>query len=101
MATQTGLGDRRGASGFARRARVGIPTELFIHGRIRFDADDWSGYCEAALRGTIVVGVRIVEANDLRLYRQNSRMQQFCADLRMCPADTAHRFGPKVSFRAC
>jgi hypothetical protein len=51
-----------------------VPTELFIHGRTRFDDDEWAGFNDAAGQTTKVVGVRIVEANDLRLYRQNSRM---------------------------
>ena len=51
-----------------------VPTELFIHGRTRFDDHEWTGFNEAAGQATKVVGVRIVEAKDLRLYRQNSRM---------------------------
>lgn len=50
------------------------PKELFIHGRTRFNDDEWNGFLEAGGKETKVVGVRIVEAGDLRLYRQGSRM---------------------------
>lgn len=50
------------------------PKELFIHGRARFDDAEWAGFSDAAGKDTRVIGVRIVEANELRLYRQGSRM---------------------------
>ena len=59
---------------YSARNSGAVPSELFIHGRTRFDNEEWAGFHEAAGTATKVVGVRIVEANDLRLYRQNSRM---------------------------
>lgn len=50
------------------------PRELFIHGRTRFDHAEWTGFVAGAGTATKVVGVRIVETNDIRLYRQGSRM---------------------------
>jgi hypothetical protein len=50
--------------------RVGKPPdELFIHGRARFDNDEWRGFVKGAPPTTRVVGVRIRLAEDLRLYR--------------------------------
>lgn len=50
------------------------PKELFIHGRARFDDNEWYGFIDGAGRETKVVGVRIVESNELKIYRQGSRM---------------------------
>src|SRR5688500_9488952 len=45
------------------------PRELFIHGKARFDDDEWRGFTGGAPRTTEVVGVRIRHAEDLRIYR--------------------------------
>jgi hypothetical protein len=51
-------------------ARVGRPPdELFVHGKARFSDDEWRGFQAAAPRTTKVVGVRIRQTYDLRLYR--------------------------------
>lgn len=50
------------------------PKELFIHGRVRFDEDEWAGFQAGAGKDTSVVGVRINRSSDLRLFRQQSSM---------------------------
>ena len=48
------------------------PSEVFIHGRARFDDEEWRGFCEAARElglQTKVVGVTIRETSSLKLYR--------------------------------
>ena len=46
------------------------PTELFIHGRKRFDDAEWEGFRSAVPKGTDLVGVRITHASGLKLYTQ-------------------------------
>jgi hypothetical protein len=54
----------------AYQEKVGAPpTELFVHGKARFDNAEWQGFLSAVPRGTELVGVRIRHAEDLRIYR--------------------------------
>jgi hypothetical protein len=46
------------------------PHELFIHGRVRFHDEEWIGFREGVGPATKLVGVRIREAGDLKLFRQ-------------------------------
>jgi hypothetical protein len=46
------------------------PAELFIHGRVRFNDEEWSGFRAAVGRETKLVGVRIREEKNLKLYRK-------------------------------
>ena len=51
--------------------KVGTPpTELFLHGKVRFDDEEWQGFVEGAGSSTKLVGVRIRESRDLKLYRK-------------------------------
>jgi hypothetical protein len=51
------------------RDRFGVaPSEVFIHGRVRFGDEEWTGFCNAAGEETKVVGVTIGEADKLKLY---------------------------------
>lgn len=50
------------------------PSELFIHGKVRFDEPEWKGFLEAAGTETKVVGIRIADAEDFRLYREHGSM---------------------------
>lgn len=50
------------------------PKELFIHGKVRFDEPEWHGFKEAAGSRTNVVGVKIDNAEDFRLYREHGSM---------------------------
>lgn len=45
------------------------PKELFIHGRIRFDDEEWTGFREGAGPDTRVVGVRIRPVSGFKLFR--------------------------------
>lgn len=53
---------RRGHDGEA-------PTELFIHGKTRFNEDEWEGFRETVPSTTNVVCVRIREDSGIKLYR--------------------------------
>jgi hypothetical protein len=57
---------------YRRRAGKG-PDELFIHGKARFNDDEWRGFRSGAMSSTRVVGVRIRLAEDLRIYRPGTR----------------------------
>ncbi len=53
------------------RKRVGqAPKEVFIHGRIRFEENEWLGFKDAVGKGTNISGVRIREEKNLKLYRK-------------------------------
>ena len=45
------------------------PTELFIHGKTRFNNDEWAGFKSVVPNETTLVGVRIRSTSELRLYR--------------------------------
>jgi hypothetical protein len=48
----------------------GLPKEMFIHGKVRFEPKEWAGFTEAAGTATNMVGVRIREEKNLKLYRK-------------------------------
>jgi hypothetical protein len=52
----------------------GPPNELFIHARQRFDDEEWRGFASAVPYDTKLVGVRIRETQDLRLFRPETDM---------------------------
>ena len=59
------------------------PAELFIHGKIRFDNEEWKGFQEAVDSSTNLVGVRIREDKDLKLYTKGSHpVLRGCAYIR-------------------
>lgn len=45
------------------------PDELFIHGRSRFDEDEWKGFLAACPSETKLIGIRIQNSDALKLYR--------------------------------
>ena len=48
----------------------GPPKELFIHGQTYFDDEEWNAFCEAAPKGTNLVGVRIrTTGGEMKLFR--------------------------------
>jgi len=52
------------------RKRVGDePREMFIHGRVRLDSDEWSGFEEAVTGRSNLVGVRIRDEPNWKLFR--------------------------------
>lgn len=49
------------------------PNELFIHGQISFDTDEWEGFSSTVPDGTQLVGVRIRRQNEVKLFRYGDR----------------------------
>ncbi len=47
-----------------------LPREIFIHGRVRFERNEWAGFEEAAAGVKNIVGVRIRDEFNLKLYRK-------------------------------
>lgn len=55
------------------KAKIGHPpAELFLHGRVRFDDEEWRGFIDAIASSTRLVGIRIRSTNDLKLYRKGT-----------------------------
>jgi hypothetical protein len=48
------------------------PSQLFIHGRHRFNDYEWDGFEAAVPEETNLVGVRIRADDDMRLFRPNA-----------------------------
>ncbi len=46
------------------------PSELFIHGRTSFNDEEWRGFSDAVDSKTNLVGVRIRNTSDLKLFRR-------------------------------
>lgn len=51
------------------------PTEIFIHGTVRFSEDEWTGFSEVAAKHDVrVTGVRIRRVyNSIKLFRRGTR----------------------------
>jgi len=49
-----------------------VPSELFVHGKIAFDDEEWAGMLEAAGTKTKVVGVKIQRRLGLKLYTRRN-----------------------------
>jgi len=49
------------------------PKELFIHGKVRFEEREWTGFREAAGTSTNLVGVRIRTDSDLKMFRKGDQ----------------------------
>ena len=47
-----------------------FPKELFLHGKVRFNNEEWIGFKEAVPSETNLVGVQIKNAFDLKLYKK-------------------------------
>lgn len=45
------------------------PKELFLHGKVRFNDEEWAGFREVVGKSTNLVGVRIRDERDIKLYR--------------------------------
>jgi hypothetical protein len=48
----------------------GPPKEMFIHGKVWFEAEEWAGFADAAGSDTRMVGIRIRDERNLKLYRK-------------------------------
>lgn len=46
------------------------PKEVFLHGKVRFDDEEWLGFSDAVPTSSNIVGVRIRDEKDLKLYRK-------------------------------
>lgn len=44
------------------------PSELFIHGRVSFNDEEWSGFQSAVGKDTNIVGVQIRDSSNLKLF---------------------------------
>lgn len=53
-----------------KSSKGALPQELFIHGRVRFGYDEWSGFQDAVGKETKLVGIRIREFRSLKLFRK-------------------------------
>ena len=51
-----------------KRQHDKLPTELFIHGKTRFNDEEWDGFREAVPKETKLVGVRIRDDRGVKLY---------------------------------
>jgi hypothetical protein len=49
------------------------PSELFIHGQIRFGWDEWSGFASTVPAATKLVGVQIRRQNEIKLFRYGKK----------------------------
>lgn len=49
------------------------PKELFLHGRVQFDDDEWNGFSQAVDASTNLVGVRIRDESHFKLFRKQTR----------------------------
>jgi len=47
------------------------PTEVFIHGKVAFEREEWEGFREGAGSGLKVVGVKIRDDSTLKLFRDS------------------------------
>ncbi|WP_315777781.1 MULTISPECIES: hypothetical protein [unclassified Bradyrhizobium] len=45
------------------------PSELFIHGKTNFDAEEWAGFASAVPHTTRLVGVQIRDNADIKVFR--------------------------------
>lgn len=52
-----------------KRIHGKAPDEVFIHGRTRFDKQEWLGFRNGIPTGTNLVGIRIRPTDELKLYR--------------------------------
>lgn len=50
------------------------PAQLFIHGRHRFSEDEWEGFSSAVPSETQLVGVKIKQLDDIRLFRPEANV---------------------------
>lgn len=49
------------------------PKELFIHGKVRFNNEEWGGFCDAVSPLTALVGVRIRPDSSLKVFSRGDR----------------------------
>ena len=55
-----------------RRERGHLPKEVFIHGKTRFTADEWSGFISGAQGVGTVSAIQIQRSRDVKLFRDKT-----------------------------
>ena len=50
-----------------------LPKELFIHGKVKFNDEEWIGFCQAATPAVQVIGVRIRPDSGLKVFSLGDR----------------------------
>ena len=51
--------------------RAGVPpSQVFVHGKVRFDDAEWDGFVEGAGTASKVIGIYMRENHDLKLFRK-------------------------------
>lgn len=68
-AEQAGDLARKIVAAYRERHHGRDPGELFIHGKIRFDAEEWRGFREAVPETTKLVGIQIRDQKEIKLFR--------------------------------
>lgn len=53
------------------REHGGMPKELFIHGKTYFNESEWAGFTSSVPKSTNLVGIRITDGKDIKLYCPN------------------------------
>lgn len=48
-----------------------LPKEVFVHGKVRFNSEEWGGFRQAAGQDVKLVGIRIRKDPTLRLYKMD------------------------------
>ncbi|MBN1805221.1 MAG: hypothetical protein JW837_08225 [Sedimentisphaerales bacterium] len=61
---------RKALKVYTEKTNGKMPKELFLHGKVSFNYEEWEGFKEACGGKTKVVGVRIRDTNRLKLYRK-------------------------------
>jgi len=56
-----------------QRSHGESPAEVFIHGQAHFNDEEWAGFQDAVPTETSLVGVRIREGSELKLFRPGTR----------------------------
>lgn len=52
-----------------RQQTGSYPREIFIHGRTRFNDEEWAGFQRGTPTETVLVGVRITKSDEIKLFR--------------------------------
>ena len=62
------------------------PKEIFIHGRTRFDEDEWLGFCDPIdLAVTKLTAIRITRSNEFKLYSSGELAVKRGTALKLAP----------------
>lgn len=55
--------------GYKSKSGGASPKEVFIHGKVAFNNEEWNGFCDGVGVETKVVGIQITAIGDIKLYR--------------------------------